>query len=81
MKYKVIFERKACIGSFACVAANAERWSENDDGKADLTGSTANGDNFEVTIEETELEKMMEAAKLCPVNVIHVIDENGKRLI
>ena len=81
MKYKVIFERKACIGSFACVSANAERWKENDDGKADLKGGEAKGDNFEVIIEESELEKMKEAAVLCPVNVIHIEDESGKRLI
>lgn len=80
--YKVIYERKNCIGAATCVAANDARWRLLDDGKAELKDSVKKDAHFELIIDETELEKMMDAARSCPVNVIHIEDvETGKRLV
>ena len=85
-RYRIVYDREACIGAAACVAAYPERWSLMDDGKADVIGEGVkrNDDNTEQTLEftEEEFQKMMDAAQACPVNVIHIIDlETGQRVI
>jgi len=70
--YKIVYDRDGCIGAGSCVAANPENWFMEADNKA----------NFKKEIiTEKELAKNMEAAKVCPVTVIHIEDQNGKRLI
>jgi ferredoxin len=85
-RYKIVYDREACIGAAACVAAYPERWEIVDDGKADLTGKDVarNDDNTEQTVEitEEEFQKMMDSAQACPVTVIHIIDlETNERVI
>lgn len=83
-KYRIEYDREACIGAAACVAAYPERWSLADDGKADLKDGIPNEDNSVQTLEfgQEEFEKFLESAQACPVNVIHVIDlSTNKRLI
>jgi ferredoxin len=83
-RYRIVYDREGCIGAAACVAAYPERWSLVDDGKADLKDAKKNDDNTEQTLEftEEEFQKMMDAAQACPVNVIHIIDEEtGQRVI
>jgi len=71
-KYKIVYDRPGCIGAGSCVTACPENWSMAPDNKA----------NFKKKIiSEKELPKNMEAAKVCPVNVIHIIDPKGKKLI
>lgn len=84
-KYKVVYERKDCIGAAACTAVS-KMWviKEGGDGKADLLGSDSKQDNDiqEKIIDETQLDEMMEAARVCPVNVIHIYDmETGEKII
>ena len=84
-KYKVVYDRKDCIGAIACTAVSKmgvikEGW----DSKADMVGSESkqNNDVQEKIIDETELQDMMEAARVCPVNVIHIYDlESGEKII
>lgn len=83
-RYKIEYDREACIGAAACVAAYPERWVLADDGKADVQGGTPNEDNSVQTLEfgQEEFDKFMESAQACPVTVIHIIDlETGERLI
>ena len=83
-RYKIVYEREACIGAAACVAAYPERWEIVDDGKADLKGASQNDDNSvqELEVDEEEFQKMLDSAQACPVNVIHIIDlETGDRVI
>jgi ferredoxin len=86
-KYKIAHDIQNCIGCWACVTANGKRWKEGKgkfEGKSELIGGKFDKQNnfFEVEIDEKELEANMEAARTCPVNVIHVIDKkNGKKLI
>jgi len=35
-KYKIEFDREACIGAAACVVSAPEFWKITDDGRADL---------------------------------------------
>ena len=84
-KYKVVYDRKDCIGAAACTAVS-KLWiiKEGSDGKADLEGSESKQNNEvqEKIIDETQLEEMLEAARVCPVNIIHIFDlETGEKLI
>ena len=85
-KYRVVYDRSACIGAAACVAVQPEKWEINsEDGKADLIGSNKILEDGKTTwvveFSDEEFEKFMESAQVCPVNVIHIYDEDGKKLV
>ena len=83
-KYKIEYDREACIGIAACVAVDPENWVMVDDNKADLKDSRQDTKTkfFVKEIDESELKKWMDAAESCSVNVIHIVDlKTGKRII
>ncbi len=85
-KYKVVYERKNCIGAGSCTSIFPERWRMNSqDDKADLLGGKEETKGHEIWIAEftlDELENFKLSAQVCPVNVIHIYDqETGEQLI
>ncbi len=71
-KYKIIFDRENCIGAYACLAIAPDTWKEGDDGKAILEREV---------FDEEDLQRQVEAAKACPVNVIKIVDaETGEEV-
>ena len=78
MAVKIIHDRKGCIGCGACAAVCPASWEMGDDGKSNLKGAKQEGDNF--VLEAPEKGCNMSAAQSCPVNVIHV-EEEDKKLI
>jgi len=86
-KLRIEYSRKGCIGAFACVSIDAERWSIGEDSKADLLkGEKTEKDGkeiwvLELEVSEEEREKIIQGGEVCPVNVIQVFDESGKKLI
>lgn len=83
-KYRIEYDRNACIGAAACVAIDPENWIMVEDNKADLVGGKLDSKTkfFIKDINESELSKWKEAAEVCPVNVIHIIDlQTGKKII
>ena len=80
-KYKVEFIKIECIGALACVAVHSKRWIPTNDGKVDLEGGKEENGKYILWIDEKELPKMKEAAEVCPVNVIHIYDEKGTKII
>jgi len=79
-KFFIKYDREGCIGAAAC-AAVSDKWKIMEDGKADLVGGVQDGSGwFVLEITDDELQKEIEAAKACPVLVIHVKDENGNSL-
>lgn len=72
-KYTIEYDRDGCIGAGSCVGACSGNWSMGDDNKANVAKKE---------IEEEELACNKEAAESCPVNVIHIINnETGEKLI
>ncbi len=72
-KYRIEFDRENCIGAASCAAVNPDNWEISmQDGKADVKKKE---------IDEEELRQNMDAAQACPVNVIHIYDEEGRKLI
>lgn len=55
----------------------------NEDGKSDIVGSTVGADGWEeLEISEADFQKNMDAASVCPVNVIHLLKiGSGEQLI
>ena len=86
-RYKIVYDLENCIGVFSCVAAHDKRWEigkDEHEGKAELIGGTEDQKTgyFEAEFDEDELQLNLEEARVCPVNVIHIIDkETGKQLI
>ena len=79
MAFKIVHDRPGCIGCAACAAVDPVDWEMNPDGKSDLRGSQNAGTGQEKPLEE--LGGCMQAAESCPVNVIHILDKDGKKLI
>ena len=89
--YKIVFDRKNCIGAAACAAVAPDFWVMKDDGKADLIGHKVDENGMQVLIvKESQLSKEgknvlavnKEAAEVCPVQVIHIYDnDTNERII
>lgn len=71
-KYKIIYDREGCIGAAACIAGAPQTWKMDNDGKAT---------QLITEFEEKDLQQNLDAARACPVNVIHIFDEAGNQLI
>jgi ferredoxin len=80
VKYTVKYDREACIGAASCTAFS-KKFKLDKDGKANLAGSKEKDCLFVLEIDEKELDSMKEAAQSCPVNVIHIYDEKGTKII
>lgn len=78
-KFKIEFDKEGCIGCGACVVACGEFWELGNDGKTDLKGAKES-DSVQ-TLELDDPACNQSAAEACPVNVIHVYDKTGKKLI
>ena len=86
-KYTIDHDRPNCIGCGACVAVAPEFWEIKEaDGKSDVIGAKRIEEKGE-TVRETldiadkDFAKNKEAAESCPVNVIHLMDKSGKKII
>ncbi|HLD04696.1 MAG TPA: ferredoxin [Candidatus Nanoarchaeia archaeon] len=75
-KYKIIYDREACIGVFACIEAAKKYWirSPKDEGKVDLKGGKLNPKTgkYELIIDEKDFKMVNESAVVCPVVAIKI---------
>jgi ferredoxin len=73
-KYRIEFDREACIGALACNAVAEKFWPRSEDGKVDLAGATFNEETkkWELIIDDADYEVNKEAAEVCPVEVITI---------
>jgi len=89
-KFKIVFDRKSCIGAGACAAVAPDFWVMQDDGKADLVGFSVDEKGRQVLlVPESQLtpdgrqviDLNKEAAEVCPVQVIHIYDADTNEKI
>jgi|SRR3989344_5941946 len=82
VKYKIVYNRKDCIGAFACTAISEKFWGMNEDGKADLKKGILNRETgfYELIIDESDYPEALDSAQVCPVNVIMIekIEDSGE---
>jgi ferredoxin len=81
VKYKIMFDRSACIGAGACAAMDSANFKMAGDGKADLIGGKdIGGGKFEAIVEGSP--SVVEGAKACPVEVIKIVNaETGEKIV
>ncbi|MBN2368679.1 ferredoxin [Candidatus Woesearchaeota archaeon] len=75
--------RPECIGCGACAVIAPDFWEMNDDGKSDIVDGKDMPNGWqEKIIQEKDFDLNLEAAESCPVEVIHIIDnETNKKII
>ncbi|MBR9703731.1 ferredoxin [Candidatus Woesearchaeota archaeon] len=73
MKFKITFDRNTCIGAFACVAADPDRWTYADDGKVDFKDAKDEGNGiFSLIVDEADIDPHKASAEACPVYAIKI---------
>ena len=66
-------QRNKCIGCNYCVEIAEHRWRmSKKDGKVTLLEGVNRKGFFTARVENTEFDEAKNAAKVCPVNIIHV---------
>lgn len=66
-------QREKCIGCNYCVEEAPERWvMSQKDGKSILVDSIPNKGFYTVRVHDEEYDANLNAAKSCPVNIIHI---------
>ena len=70
---KIIHLKNDCISCEACVDKNPKHWEMDAMGLAHLKGSKQIGDKWELLIETEDVPINVEAAEVCPVDIISVI--------
>ena len=72
-KHLVIHLKKDCISCGACAAIAPDYWEMDEEGLANLKGSTMVDGHQELDINTEEARAAnQEAANCCPVNIIHI---------
>ena len=70
-KFKIIYDRDACIGAAACAAVDPKKFEMNNDGKADmLKAKEVSPGLWEMEVDN--LGDAQEAAEACPVDAIKI---------
>ncbi|MFH1125684.1 MAG: ferredoxin [Candidatus Altiarchaeota archaeon] len=77
--YTIRHDRGNCIGCSACAGVAPDFWEMGAEGKSNLVGGEEKEDgSVEKELEGKDLDANMEAARSCPVNVIHVFKGSEK---
>ena len=73
-KYKIIYDREACIGALDCIEISKELWVLKDDYKVDLTGAKLNEETnkWELIVDEKNFNIAKASEEACPVLAIKV---------
>ena len=74
VKYKIIFDREACIGALSCNAVASKFWKISGDGKVDLKNAIFNKEtgNYELIIDEKDFNQSKDAESVCPIYAIKI---------
>lgn len=78
IKLYITHERANCIGCMACATLDPKNWKMNIDGKSDLIKSEKINLIEKKEFQTNELEKNIETAQCCPVNVIHIFKDKER---
>ena len=71
-RYKITLDREGCIGCGACTSVAPDFFEMGDDGKSQLKGKKKD------ELDLDNYDNILDAANTCPVNVIHVFDNEKK---
>jgi ferredoxin len=83
LKYKLVYKKSECIGAGACEAMAPELWFfDKETSIATLkSAETKRVDGIEeLEFDEKDFEKFLDSARVCPVRIIEIYDETGKKI-
>ncbi len=82
-KYKIIYDKKGCIGGTVCAAFAPEFWKMEGELATLIKPEALKREDYEeLIIDEKDLAVNVEAAEGCPVYVIKIIDlETGEQVV
>ncbi len=72
-RYAIVHNRPGCIGCGSCAAIAEEYWEMDNDGLSNLKGALRK-EGKEIKLFCQGKEKNKDAADVCPVDVIHVVE-------
>lgn len=80
MTLTIRFDRRTCAGFFSCVAVDPEDFEEDRPAaKSVLVGAEEVREGlYETKVPDEARRRAMEAAHVCPVDAIQVLDEEGQ---
>lgn len=75
VKYKIIFDKEACIGALACMSISPEFFEPDEGTKVNLIKGNLNAktNKYELMIDEKDFQLNKYAESNCPVNAIEII--------
>lgn len=77
MTFKIIYDKRECIGAGECEKISPERWKVNNEGKSELKGSSINAQGvFELELPDEEYKKQKEVSEACPSGCIKIARDN-----
>ena len=80
-KFKIIFNKDACIGAFNCIYQDPRHWKTApfDNRKVDLEAALQNEDTkfFEKIVEDGKFDPKVEAS--CPVAAIKIVEVKDEK--
>ncbi len=74
MAYKLIYDKNSCIGAGECEAIAKNFWKVNNEGFAELKGSTLNKKTgmYELEISDDDVETQKIVVGSCPISCIRL---------
>lgn len=74
---RIVLDRQTCSGFFSCVKVS-DHFARGEDDKSDLVdGTEERADVWAKDVPDEDLEAAREAAHVCPVDAIQVLDDEG----
>ncbi len=74
-KYKIVYDKKNCIGAGECEALSPNFWKVQNNGKAELKGAKFDSARglFDLEIDEVEYPAQKKAASSCPSGCVKIV--------
>jgi ferredoxin len=72
MKYRIKVDKDKCIADGVCYSMDPDHYLEDDEGKADVTGGSMDGEISIGEFDDDGFEEAKDAADACPVEAIEI---------
>lgn len=72
MKYRIKVDKDKCIADGVCFSMDPDHYVEDDEGKADATGGSMDGEMSVADFDDDGFDEAKDAADACPVEAIEI---------
>ncbi len=83
---RIVVDRQICIGAAACVIVAGKTFQLDAEGKAEVVNGAAKEQTEETSaalssIENDDCQTIIDGALSCPVNAIHLYEDDGTQIV